>query len=591
MLAFLLCAWIPLFAGLTDSVKPPVAARLDGASTVPLSARNVSVRLSDGASWAAAPSLSFGACTSGVALRIVLDAPHRGRWWWTSELRTPEELRLRLGARDLGTFGTSRPFRERPAGALPVAIPLDLHGGPETLFVAASDPQGDVLLDVDLVPEAAFPGRLQRASARDAWVLGLLSMIVLAALYLWSTVRERAFGWYVAYIASGAFWLTTKTGFAAWLLWPDHPALNHAMPSFASRLSLVFFLLFLRDLLGLRRHFPRAGRVLDLGILWEAGCALFALSSLWLPGFHAGVLRVATPEILEGPTLLLGLSLVAVRMRRGDALARRILVSCLPLVLAALFGGVLDLFDPDGMSNVDVPVAVGGAILENLLTTWVLASEVRRRIAAHAVLLREFDGKLQQEYGRYRSRVAADLHDDLSQRLMAARMALHVERTKGMACDCDPDRHLQDMAKAIRDVSHGLHLDMERSSSFRQAIEELARSMNTGALQVSCDAGVDREILPAAGLEIYRMVQEAMSNAVRHGRARRIQLRLHDLGTQFEIRVRDDGIATEVPTASGLGIASMRERIERLGGSLEILPTRGSGLTVRARVPWERVAV
>jgi len=592
MLTFLLCAWVSLAAGLTDSVKHPVAARLDGAVAVPLGARHVAVRSSDGKGWAPASALSFGVCTSEVALRIALDAPHRGRWWWTSELRTPEELRLRLGMRDLGAFGTSRPFRERPAGALSVAIPLDLRGGPETLFVAASDPQGDVLLDVDLVPDAAFPRRLQGASARDAWVLGLLSMIVLVSAYLWHVMRERAFGWYAAYIASGVFWLTTKTGFAAWLLWPDHPALNHAMPSFASRLSLVFFLLFLRDLLGLRRHFPRVGRILDFGILWEAGCALFALSSLWLPGLHAGVLRIATPEFLEGPTLLLGLCLVAMRMRQRDGLARRILVSCLPLILAALFGALWDPLHPDGMSNLDTPVAIAGAFLENVLTTWVLASEVRRRIAAHATLLRDFEGKLQQEYGRYRSRIAADLHDDLSQRLMAARMALHSERSRGASPDFDPDRHLQDMAKAIREVSHGLHLDMERSSSFRQAIEDLARSMNTGDLSVSFDAGVDRELLPAAGLEIYRVVQEALSNAVRHGRAKRIDLRLRDLGAQLEIRVRDDGTATEVPTASGgLGIASMRERMERLGGRLEILPTRGSGLTVRARVPWERVAV
>lgn len=592
MLAFLLCAWISLSAGLTDSVKASGAVRLAGGASVPLAAGNVQVRSPDGKGWAPASSLRLGACTSGVALRIVLDAPQRGRWWWTSELRTPEELRLRSGDRDLGVFGTSRPFRERTDGALRVAIPLDLHGGPETLLVAASDPQGDVLLDVDFVPDSLHPGRLQNAAARDAWVLGLLSMIVLVSLYLWRIVRERAFGWYAAYIASGVFWLTTKTGFAAWLLWPDRPELNHAMPSFASRLSLVFFLLFLRDLLGLRRHFPRAGRVLDLGILWEAGCALFALSSLWLAGFHAGIQRGLAPEILEGPILLLGLALVALRMRRGDALARRILFSCLPLLLAALFGGVWDMLDPDGLANLDVPVAIGGAILENLLTTWVLASEVRRRIAAHASLLREFEGRLQQEYGRYRSRIAADLHDDLSQRLTAARMALHMERTKGGAPDCDPDLHLQEMSKVIREVSHGLHLDMNRTADFRQAMEDLARSMSMGGLQVSFEAGVDRELLPTAGLELHRVVQEALSNAVRHGRARRIELRLRDLGTMLEILVRDDGTATVVPSSStGMGIASMRERIERLGGSLEILPTRGSGLTVLARVPWGRVAV
>jgi len=582
--------WILLFASLTVPVTP--AVRLADSSSTSLSARSVAVLAPDHKSWQSARFLHFGTCTSGVELRMVLDAPHPGRWWWTSELRTPEELRMHLGVRDLGRFGTSQGFAQRPARSLPIAIPLDMHGGPETLSITASDPQGDVLLDVDFVPDSAFPRRLQNAAARDAWVLGLLTMIVLVSLYLWKVVRERAFGWYAAYLGTGLLWVTTKTGFASALFWPDHPVLNHAMPSFASRLSLVFFLLFLRDLLHLRRHFPRLGRVLDIGIAWEAGCAVFALSSLWLPEFHAGILRHFTPEILEGPTLLLGLSLVALRMRRRDALAQRILISCLPLLLAALFGALWDSLHPDGIANLDTPIAIAGAILENLLTTWVLASEVRRRIAAHATLLRDFDDKLNQEFGHYRSRIAADLHDDLSQRLMAARLALHSERDKGMAPEYDTDQHLQEMFHTIRQVSHGLHLDMNRTGNFRQAIEDLARSMSSGDLQVSFDASVDRDLLPAAGLELHRVVQEAMSNAVRHGKAKRIELCLRDLGAQLEITVCDNGTATEIPSGSqGLGLASMRERTERLGGCMEILPTRGSGLTVRLRVPWERVAI
>lgn len=587
-----LATWIGivLSANLTDPVTP--AVRLTDSSSTALRARSVAILAPDHRSWQPASSLHFGACTSDVALRVALNAPHPGRWWWVSELRTPEELSLSLGARALGRFGTSRSFAERPAKSLPIAIPLEMHGGAETLLVMASDPQGDVLLDVDFVPDSAFPHRLQNAAARDAWVLGILSMILLVSLYLWRVVRERPFGWYATYIGTGLLWVTTKTGFAAALLWPGHPALNHAMPSFASRISLVFFLLFLRDLLDLRRHFPHLGRVLDVGIAWQAGCAAFALSSIWMPEFHAGVLHHLTPEFLEGPTLLLGLFLVALRARRGDALARRILVSCLPLLLAALFGALWDPLHPDGVANLDTPIAIAGAILENLLTTWVLASEVRRRIAAHATLLRDFDDKLSQEFGRYRSRIAADLHDDLSQRVMAARLALHSERAKGRTPDCDPDQHLEEMAKTIRQVSHGLQLDMNRTGSFHQAIEDLACSMNTGGLQVTFDACVDRELLPAAGLELHRVIQEALSNAVRHGRATRIDLCLRDLGAQLEIQVRDNGTATEVPSRSrGLGIASMRERTRRLGGSMEILPTRGSGLTVRLRVPWERVAV
>jgi signal transduction histidine kinase len=587
-----------LFGTMTDSVKSavpalaaPEALRLCDSASAWLKPRHLAVGRPDGR-WDAATSLWFGSCTSGVRLRTVLSAPHAGRWWWVSELRTPEDLRLRLGGHDLGSFGTVRPFRERPTGSLPVAIPLDLHGGPETLSVTASDPQGDVEFEAELVPDARFPARLQNAAARDAWILGMFTSILLTALYLWRTVRERSFGWYAAYIATGIFWVSTKTGFASALLWPGHPAWNHAMPSFSSRLSLVLFLLFLRDLLELPRQFPRVVRLLEFGILWEAGCAVFALSSLWVPGFHAFVLHRFTPEILEGPTLLLGLSLVAVRAWRGHGLSRRILLSSLPLLLAAVFGSAWDSLHPDGDSNLDTPVAIAGALLENLLTTWVLAREVRRRLHEHDRLRSEFDLRLDQEFRRYRARVAANLHDDLSQRVMAARMALYVERNNPDRKEDVLDGQLRDLVGAIRDLSHHDHvLYPGQACGLAQALEELARSMDDAGLSVGLEMRAGLDLLPTVGLELYRVVQEALSNAVRHGGARRVTIALRDLGGTVELEVRDDGSGMAKGGQPGIGMLTMRERVELLGGTFEYRSRPSHGVVVKARLPRERAVV
>jgi two-component system sensor histidine kinase UhpB len=580
-----------------DLGKRPTIERkallLSDTASMPLTADHVehTVRAKSVGTWNRSPSLFFGNCTSGVLLRVPLEVPHPGRWWWTSELRTPEELRMRLGSRDLGVFGTSRPFSERPSGALPVSIPLDLHGGPETLFVQASDPQGDVELDVQFVPDALLPSRLQNHAARDAWVLGLTTALLLVSGYLWWTVRERAFGWYFAYIGLGILWVSTKTGFASALLWPNHPAWNHVGPSFASRASLVFFLLFLRDLLGLRKHFPRFGSILDLGIAWEAGCALFALSSLWAPAFHAGMLRHFTPEILEGPALLLGLGLVASRALRGDALAGRVVVSCLPLLLAAIFGAVWDPLHPDGSPNLDTPVAICGALLENIFTTWVLASEVRRRVRAHADLKREFDLRLERDYERYRSRIAADLHDDLSQQLMAARLALHAESNSGTVAGKAEDL-LQGLADSIRSLSHHLDSSRPRSRTFQEDMRELAGSMGGERLQVRLDLQGEEELLPTASLELFRIVQETLSNAVHHGQARCVEIRIRNLSESLELAVRDDGKGIDpAEIVEGMGLRGIRARAARMGGTVQLEGGPGRGTLLRVRVPLEKIRV
>ncbi len=565
-----------------------IALRLDSAAITPLQARHVEhlTGSPSGKCWRGATDLCFGVCTSGVQLRIPLLAPRPGRWWWTSELRTPEELRMRLGERELGTFGTARPFRERPAGVLPVAIPLDLRGGPETLFVNASDPQGDVLLEVSFVPDSQFPARLQNHAARDAWLLGFMTMVLLAATYLWWTVRERAFGWYVAYLACALVWGSTKMGFATALLWPDVPLLNHVGPPFFSRICLVFFLLFLRDLLKLRQHFLRLGALLDVLTLCEGLCALFALSSIWVPDFHAAVLRHFVPELFQAPAFLLGLGLVAWRGRRGDGLAKRIALSCLPVVLAAVFGSIWDPLHPDGAANLDTPVAIGGAVLENLFTTWVLAGEVRRRIRAHAELRRDFDMRLEEAYERYRSRVAADLHDNLSQRVMAARIALHLERGTGTEAPSEADAQLQQMAEAVRSLSHQLHPSRSKANNLWGALRELAHSMEGEGFRVELCLDRERELVPTASLELYRIVQEALSNAMRHGEATRVVIHVEESHGGLEVSLCDNGAGMDPDKiCEGLGLTNMRERVERLGGLFSLESRRGHGVCLRIRIP------
>jgi len=577
-----------MLASLLLSGPGAVALRLDTGAITQLQARHVEHLIGgpSGKCWRGATDLCFGVCTSGVQLRIPLQAPRPGRWWWTSELRTPEELQVHLGRRDLGSFGTARPFRERPAGALPVAIPLDLRGGPETLFVNASDPQGDVLLEVAFVPDGRFPTRLQNHAARDAWLLGFMTMVLLAATYLWWTVRERAFGWYVAYLACALVWGSTKMGFATALLWPDAPLLNHVGPPFFSRICLVFFLLFLRDLLKLRQHFPRLGALLDALTLCEGLCALFALSSIWAPAFHAAVLRRFVPELFQAPAFLLGLGLVAWRGRRGDGLAKRIALSCLPVVLAAVFGSIWDPLHPDGAANLDTPVAIGGAVLENLFTTWVLAGEVRRRIRAHAELRRDFDMRLEESYERYRSRVAADLHDNLSQRVMAARIALHLEREAGAEAPSEADVQLQQMANAVRSLSHQLHPSRSEARSLWEALRELAHSMEDEGFRVELRLENERELVPTASLELYRIVQEALSNAMRHGKATRVVIRVEESQKDLKLSLCDNGVGMAPDEVrEGLGVSNMRERVERLGGLFLLESRRGHGTCLRIRIP------
>ena len=89
-------------------------------------------------------------------------------------------------------------------------------------------------------------------------------------------------------------------------------------------------------------------------------------------------------------------------------------------------------------------------------------------------------------------------------------------------------------------------------------------------------------------LHVYRMVQEALGNAIRHARAKTIGVELRRDAGQWVVEVRDDGCGFNPKTPSaGLGQQIMRYRADRVGGSLSVDSTSGVGTTIRCVVPTD----
>jgi signal transduction histidine kinase len=103
-------------------------------------------------------------------------------------------------------------------------------------------------------------------------------------------------------------------------------------------------------------------------------------------------------------------------------------------------------------------------------------------------------------------------------------------------------------------------------------------------------AGLPNPLLlqPAAEVALFRIVQEALANAARHSRARRVDVTLARAGEELEITVADDGDgfdAASSPDPGSFGLMGMGERARLAGGSLEVTSRPGEGTTVRVRLP------
>ena len=120
-----------------------------------------------------------------------------------------------------------------------------------------------------------------------------------------------------------------------------------------------------------------------------------------------------------------------------------------------------------------------------------------------------------------------------------------------------------------------------------ERVDELAEPVRAGGLDVVVRHEGDPGPLPAGvDLSAYRIVQEALTNTLRHARATRVEVVLRYGGDELEVEVRDDGRAAPAQTAGGgRGLVGMRERASLVGGTLDAGSLPGGGYRVRARLP------
>jgi len=192
-----------------------------------------------------------------------------------------------------------------------------------------------------------------------------------------------------------------------------------------------------------------------------------------------------------------------------------------------------------------------------------------------------------------RTRWARELHDETLQGLTGARMVL----SAGLARD-DPgalrhaaeaaDAHLGDEMRKLRELIAELRPAALDDLGLGPAIESLAnRQAAIGRFSVDLDIALNgRRLARDTENAIYRIVQEALNNAVKHARARRVNLRVDQLPDHVEISVTDDGCGFESSLIrEGFGLTGMRERAVLEGGRLSISSSAGGPTSVLAVLP------
>ncbi|MBM3976286.1 MAG: PAS domain S-box protein [Planctomycetes bacterium] len=194
---------------------------------------------------------------------------------------------------------------------------------------------------------------------------------------------------------------------------------------------------------------------------------------------------------------------------------------------------------------------------------------------------------------RERRRLAIDLHDGLNQQLTLAQMKL-VALAEAVDARHEPAARkvlqlIADADRAARNLTFQLSPPVLHDLGFSAAVQWLAEEIQQSfGLQVEFeDRLIDAELDRNISLLLFRAVRELLTNVAKHAKASRANVSLRQHGAQVEVVVRDNGVAFNPSAVSGrgLGLSSIRERLELLGGRMQIDSSSGQGTAVTLLAP------
>ena len=193
-----------------------------------------------------------------------------------------------------------------------------------------------------------------------------------------------------------------------------------------------------------------------------------------------------------------------------------------------------------------------------------------------------------------RSRIGRELHDDINQRL--ALLAIELEQLRDNPVDVSNSlQQLLEKTNAlshdVQALSHELHSSRLEYLGVVSGMKSLCREFSERQkMDVDFRSDVSSSLSFEIGLSLFRVLQEALNNAVKHSGVKRVEVQVVEQSNEVHLLVRDSGNGFDVEAArqgSGLGLTSMQERVRLVNGTIAFESKPMAGTTIHVRVPFK----
>jgi signal transduction histidine kinase len=251
-----------------------------------------------------------------------------------------------------------------------------------------------------------------------------------------------------------------------------------------------------------------------------------------------------------------------------------------PLVVEGRLWGVVI-----ASSTMQLPLQVDTearlASFSELLATAIANAESRAALAASRA-------RVVAASDQTRRRIERDLHDGIQQRLVSLGLELRLAQASASQRVTDDERIFSQIAEGLaslfnelREISRGIHPAILSKGGLEPALRALARR---STVPVELDLHIDRRLPECVEVAAYYVVSEALTNAAKHAQASVVSVDVTSRDSILQLAIRDDGVGGADP-GRGSGLLGLSDRIETLGGTLQLISPAGEGTTLLIEIP------
>ncbi|WP_329245806.1 GAF domain-containing sensor histidine kinase [Actinoallomurus sp. NBC_01490] len=190
-----------------------------------------------------------------------------------------------------------------------------------------------------------------------------------------------------------------------------------------------------------------------------------------------------------------------------------------------------------------------------------------------------------------RRRIERDLHDGTQQRLITLGLTLEAARARVPPQDEELSRslslaveELSQVQAQLREIAHGLHPAILAKGGLGAAVKALTRRF---PVATELDIDVDRRLPDPIEVTAYYVTAEALANVLKHASASRVRAELHMKNGSLHLAIRDDGVGGADPRR-GSGLTGLKDRVEAVGGTMQITSPTGAGTSLFVEIPAGR---